>query len=27
MTLVAAIHPDSMAIGTPGPGCALPPAR
>jgi hypothetical protein len=25
--LAAAIHPDSAAIGTPGPGCALPPAR
>jgi hypothetical protein len=25
--LAAAIHPDSAAIGMPGPGCALPPAR
>ena len=27
ITLAAAIRPDSAAIGTPGPGCALPPAR
>ncbi len=25
--LAAAIHPESAAIGRPGPGCALPPAR
>lgn len=27
VTLAAASRPDSAAIGTPGPGCVLPPAR